>query len=535
MNIAEQLLAQGEDAQEAILWRNKVMTYAELRERVTAVARGLLARGYQKGDRAGIFSENNPFFVAAYLGTIRAGLTAIPFQTDVSVNTFSEIASSTGMKGIFVSNRFLDHVRPWAEELELSVWTESDTVNLSDEKEARFPEITAARDLAALMFTSGSTGTPKGVMVTHRNIECNTLDIVSCLGLSGRDRVMVVLPFHYCFGLSLLHTHLLAGGSLVLNNEFKLFPETMLEELRQQECTGLAGVPSTYQILLRRSRFTKLAFPRLRWLQQAGGKLPNPCIQELIETFPQVEFFLMYGQTEGTARLSFLPPERLADKLGSIGKGLPSTWLEVLRPDGSPVAPGSDETGEIVATGDNVTKGYWNDPEESAKYFRNGKLHTGDLARVDSEGFIYIVERERDIVKSGGYRISAKEIEDVIAELSEVIEVAVVGSPHGMLGEAIIAFVVPTRDRPLTVHKVKAHCRRRLPMFKLPEEVIFLEAMPHNGSGKILKRELKGILEHRPSEGIRHQERPRPTRSLQQVRWDERAASAGLNFNCEQL
>jgi len=201
---------------------------------------------------------------------------------------------------------------------------------------------------AARLATTG--GAPKGVMVSHRNIECNTRDIISYLGLTPKDRVMVVLPFHYCFGISLLHTHLLAGASVVLNNGFKLYPEEVLQEMQQRECTGLAGVPSTYQILLRKSRFRELSFPALRWFQQAGGKLPNPYITEILGSFPAVRFFLMYGQTEATARLSYLPPERLGDKLGSIGKGLPSGRLEVLRPDGTPVRRGANETGEIVAS-----------------------------------------------------------------------------------------------------------------------------------------------------------------------------------------
>ncbi len=202
----------------------------------------------------------------------------------------------------------------------------------------------------------------------------------------------------------------------------------------------------------------------------------------------------MYGQTEATARLSYLPPERLSDKLGSIGRGLPSTRLEVLKADGSPVAPGSDEVGEIVATGDNIALGYWNDPEETARYFRDGRLHTGDMARVDPDGFIYIVERERDMIKSGGNRVSAKEVEEVIAEMPEVVEVAVVGSPHELLGEAINAFVVAKPGSPITAAAIAEHCRNRLPSFKTPEQVVFLPRMPHTSSGKISKPELRGLL-----------------------------------------
>ena len=181
----------------------------------------------------------------------------------------------------------------------------------------------------------------------------------------------------------------------------------------------------------------------------------------------------------------------MTDKLGSIGRGLASTNLEVLRSDGAVVVPGSDEVGEIVASGPNITRGYWEDAEETARYFRNGRLHTGDLARVDADGFIYIVEREREMIKSGGNRVGAKEIEEVIAELPDVVEVAVIGMPHEILGEAIAAFVAPVRRSTLTVEQVRAHCQRRLPGFKVPETISFLPRLPHNANGKVVKGELK--------------------------------------------
>ena len=199
----------------------------------------------------------------------------------------------------------------------------------------------------------------------------------------------------------------------------------------------------------------------------------------------------MYGQTEATARLSYLPPDRLPDKLGSIGKGLPSTRLEVLKPDGQPARPGSDEVGEIVASGDNLCAGYWNDPVETARYFRDGRLFTGDLARVDAEGFIYIVDRERDMIKSGGHRVSPKEIEDVIAAHPEVVEVAVIGVPHDWLSEAIAAFVVAIREARVLPEELRDLCRRALPAYKVPEQVQFVADLPHNSSGKVLKHELR--------------------------------------------
>jgi long-chain acyl-CoA synthetase len=491
MNIAEKILSRGDDSAVALIYGAETMTYAALRDQVTRTAAGLLSRGHVKGDRIGLCSENSSFFVAAYLGIIRAGLVAVPFQTDLTQDTFGKIVAEAGLKEVLASKRQAKRLSPWATTARVPMLTEVIPFASPAASAIEWPAIDPARDLAALMFTSGSTGAPKGVVVSHRNIECNTEDIISYLGLAREDRVMVVLPFHYCFGASLLHTHLMAGASLVLNNNFKLFPETVLQEMLGKECTGLAGVPSTYQILLRKSRFRQLAFPRLRWLQQAGGKLPNACIGEIQTSFPQVRYYLMYGQTEATARLSYLPPERLADKLGSIGKGLSSTRLEVVKPDGTPVRPGSEETGEIVASGDNITQGYWNDPHETAKYFRDGRLHTGDIARMDSDGFIYIVEREREMIKSGGNRVSAKEVEDVIAEIPVIVEVAVVGLPHELLGESINAFVVVAPHSTVTPEDIQSYCNSRLPLFKVPERVFIIDAMPHNGAGKVVKAKLR--------------------------------------------
>lgn len=490
MNIADRILAAGNDTAPAILTAEGVTTYRDLRGQAQRVASALLARGHKKGQRIGILAENSPFFVSAYLGIIRAGLVAVPMQADLAPAAQDRIARDSGMSELLVSHHLGSRALAWAHSANVACLTQAQLENL-DQATTEFPEIDAASDLAALMFTSGSTGAPKAVMVSHRNIECNTRDIIGYLGLEPRERVMVVLPFHYCFGLSLLHTHLMAGASLVLNNHFKLFPQEVIDAILETQCTGFAGVPSTYQILLRRTNFTQVALPKLRCLQQAGGKLPDACIKKLLQASPGVKFFLMYGQTEATARLSYLPPERLVDKMGSIGKGLPSTHLEVLKPDGTPVQPGSGETGEIVASGNNIALGYWNDPQETAAFFKDGKLRTGDLARVDEDGFIFFVERERDLLKPGGNRISAREIEDVLVELEEVVEAAVVGVPHELLGEAMLACVVLRPDSLLDSAALEAHCRKRLPSFKVPQEFWLLNELPHNSAGKVQKTKLR--------------------------------------------
>ncbi len=492
MNVADLLLSPGRAETVALLHDTDLMSYAELRLRVWGVASHVAALGGNVGDRVALCTDNGFFFVAAYLGIIHAGRVAVPLNPQWPADTLTQVMASAGPTALLASRRQAARLRRSQTRLICPLVAEDEVAPCARKPDV--VQVNTAEALAALMFTSGSTGEPKGVMVTHRNIECNTRDIVEYMGLTAADRAMLVLPLHYCFGLSLLHTHLLAGASLVINNQF-LYPEVVLQDMHEKSCTGLAGVPSTYQILLRKSRFKTMDFPSLRWLQQAGGRLPNPCIDELRRAFPRARFFTMYGQTEATARLSYLPPERLDDKLGSIGKGLSSTRLEVVKSDGAPVEPGSEEAGEIVASGDNVCAGYWNDPEETARYFRGGKLYTGDLARMDADGFIFIVDRERDMIKSGGNRISATEVEDVICELSDVVEVAVIGVPDDWMGEAIAAFVVVPPHAQTDPEAILLHWRKRLPGFKVPHSCRITDRLPHNSSGKVLKHALRRHLQ----------------------------------------
>src|SRR5205085_1843755 len=229
-------------------------------------------------------------------------------------------------------------------------------------------------DLAGLLFSSGSTGRPRGVMLSHRNLSSNTESILSALGIDSDDRVMAVLPFHYSFGASILHTHLAVGASIVIDRRF-MFPDKVLQRMIDTRCTGFAGVPSHYQILLRRSQFKSMKFPDLRWLQQAGGKLAEAFVREIREAHPAAKLFVMYGATEATARIAVMPAEEIDSHPASIGKPIPNVTLELLGDDGKPVAPG--EVGEIVVQGPNVALGYFEDAEETAATFRDGKLHTG--------------------------------------------------------------------------------------------------------------------------------------------------------------
>jgi acyl-CoA synthetase (AMP-forming)/AMP-acid ligase II len=308
------------------------------------------------------------------------------------------------------------------------------------------------------------------------------------LELQRTDRIMAILPFYYCYGTSLLHTHLRAGAALVLDHRF-MFPDKVLRRMQETACTGFAGVSSHFQILLRKSSFCKMEFPALRYVQQAGGKLANNLIEDFRQRIPHARFFVMFGQTEATARLSYLPPEFLDTKLGSIGKGIPGVRLQVLNENGEPVGPG--EVGEIVAEGDNVTLGYWKEDRETASVFRDGRLYTGDLATVDGDGFLFVVDRSKDILKSGGNRVSCKEVEEALLEFDGLVEAAVVGIPDDLLGEAVKAYVVPRESGADLLPGLREFCARRFPPHLIPKEIVMLAEMPKNGAGKVLKRLLK--------------------------------------------
>jgi acyl-CoA synthetase (AMP-forming)/AMP-acid ligase II len=297
----------------------------------------------------------------------------------------------------------------------------------------------------------------------------------------------VVLPFHYCYGLSLLHTHLKIGGAVVLNNTF-IFLGSVINDLNKYKCTGFAGVPSHFQILLRKTTsFLEMDFPHLRYVTQAGGKLHHVFIKEFTRAFPKTKFFVMYGQTEATARLSYLPPELIEKKKGSIGKGIPNVKLEVVDEKDVPVHPG--ETGEIIAKGDNIMLGYLNDPESTAKTLRNGWLHTGDLARKDKDGFIYIVARTKEILKVRGKRISPKEIEEIIVSVPSVVDCSIEGFDDELLGEGIKAIVVLKEgsDQETEKEHILESCKKNLTPYKIPQVFEFVNRIKISDSGKKVK------------------------------------------------
>lgn len=484
-------------------------TYAQINDQANSLANYLIATGVSAGDRIAILFENCIEYVVSYYATLKAGAAAVPLNSDIKPEALNRIVADVEPKGIISSSRYErllvsaglngSHTKALILKSPTLAWSDADfavqelggvlqscpTIN---------PNVNIAEtDLASVIYTSGSTGRPKGVMLSHENIVSNTLSICQFLRLTSHDIQMVVLPFFYVMGKSLLNTHFAVGGTVLVNNRFA-FPAAVLEEMVAENVTGFSGVPSTYTHLLHRSPLAskREKLSALRYCSQAGGHMPRSVKEELRRILPaHTEIFIMYGATEASARLAYLEPERYQEKMDSIGKPISGVTLKILNQHGAEVKPG--EAGELVAAGPNVMLGYWKDPESTARALRGGWYHTGDLARRDSEGYFYLLGREDDQLKVGGHRVNPREIENVLMESGMLVETLVVGVQDDLLGQKLVCCCVP-KSKDCSESNLLAFCSQRLQKPKVPRGCLFVGSLPKNPSGKIDRERCRELL-----------------------------------------
>ncbi len=352
-------------------------------------------------------------------------------------------------------------------------------------------------DMAAILYTSGSTGKPKGVILSHRNMITGAESVASYLNNCQTDKILSLLPLSFDYGFSQLTTAFATGAQVVLLDY--LLPREVLNIIIREQITGLAAVPTLWTQLAQLNWHNEIK-ETLRYITNSGGVLPNITLETLRRELPGTDVYLMYGLTEAF-RSTYLPPDQIDRKPGSIGKAIPSVELMVLKEDGSSCAPG--EAGELVHRGPLVAQGYWNNPEKTAKRFKpipspNGGetageivVWSGDKVRMDEEGFFYFIGREDAMIKTSGYRVSPTEIEEVLHDSKLIGEGVVFGVPHPTLGQAIIAVVTPRNEqKSISSSALERHCKQVLPAYMLPQQIFIEEALPRNPNGKIARTEL---------------------------------------------
>lgn len=469
----------------AIVEGARSTSYGVLAARALGFASLLRARGLGRGERVALVLANGMEAAAAWYGTWLAGCIVVPLGPQ---STAAELAACFR----HCAPSLVLHAREQAGAVTAALAQVPGAAAMASD-EGALP-CRAAADTwprvqhwpqAAILYTSGTTGAPKGVTLSHANFAANVDAIVAYLALRPSDRTVLVLPFHYAYGASVLHTHLAAGASVVLEPNL-VFPHAVVDTIERTRATGFSGVPSTFTLLLERGVLAGRRLDSLRYLTQAGGAMAPATADRLRAQLPGVRLFLMYGQTEATARLTYLPPERLDDKRGSVGRPVQGVAIEVRDGQGNALPVGTD--GDVWARGPNVMAGYWNDPAATALVLRDGWLRTGDVGHLDAEGYLHLRGRRGDIIKTGAHRVHPLEVEEALLELPWVREAAVAGVDDPVLGQVVKAWLVVDGVR--EANAVRAHCRIRLAPHKVPRQVEFVDALPRTASGKLRRAAL---------------------------------------------
>lgn len=453
----------------------------DLPDSIAGFASGWLKAGLRPGDRLLLSCALTPASTLAYLGAMYAGIVPVPAEERLLSSSGQSLLSKTQAKAVWTE----DGARwDWLRTNDvLQIHGSFGPISIHSLQ----PAACVDGDLAALMPTSGSTGVPRLVMVSHGNLTANTEAIIRSQNLGTNERAMLIMPVSYCFGASVMQTHLYHGGSVVFDSRF-MFPDKILHAINTYACTTFAGVPIVYNILLRRSHLRSIPSCSLRRFLQAGGALATGSLVEMRKIVPTADFFVMYGQTEATARISCLPATRLEEKLGSAGLPLDNLELRIVTEDGR--QPPRGGMGEIQVRGPSICAGYLDDPESTERKFGGGWLKTGDFASMDEEGFLWIKGRTDEFLKIRGVRVSIGEVEARVAAIAGVTECAAVGVKHPEAGEALALLLVADRGGDGLGERV----RRALPPHWTCTSVKIVTALPRTSNGKIARAQLPALI-----------------------------------------
>jgi len=479
----------------ALIDGQRRITYQQLIEKVHAQISMLQSLGIQKGDRVAIFLSRSIESVVALFATWFVGGVAV-FVNDTlktrQVNYILEHAEASLLitsSGLVASLDFV--ALPTDRIITLDKGFPGGTNNAS-------PTL-IGEDLAMIIYTSGSTGFPKGIMLSHQNLLSGASIVSDYLGLTSDDVLISLLPFSFDYGLNQLLTSMLVGGTLVIQQS--LFPTDICSTLLREQVTGMAGVPMLWQQLAHsRSPFTKTRFPKLRYLTNTGGRMPENITKLFRQSHPDAKIFLMYGLTEAF-RSAYLPPDQVDKRPTSVGKAIPNVELIVINGEGKPCKPG--EPGELIHRGANISLGYWKDPETTARVFRPNPLVrpdggrpeivvcSGDTFKTDEEGFLYFIGRRDATIKSRGMRVSPDEIEECIHGSYLVSHVVAFAVERNEAENQIVVAVVPRDRASFKEQTLHLYCKKEMPEFYRPHVVWINEALPQTSSGKPDRQAIK--------------------------------------------
>jgi long-chain acyl-CoA synthetase len=493
----------------AYYFMDQTCTYAELDGAITKFASGLEKLGVKQGDHIALLLGNSPHFVISLYGALRLGVTVIPVNPIYTSDEIGYILNNGDVKVVIALDLaipLVEKMHTFLPKIEHYVFCEtSPTSSVESKIEAlsgsskmkSFSAVLASGDLtfkgpelndddtAIILYTSGTTGKPKGAMLTHKNLYSNAKDVSEYLKMNSDDKVVTVLPMFHVFCLTVaLNAPLLSGATLLIAPKFS--PREIFDLVKVNQATVFAGVPTMYNFLLQCPDGNPEDLKSLRLCISGGASLPVALLKNFEQKF-NVIVSEGYGLSEASPVTCFNPLDR-PRKPGSIGTSILRVENKVINELGEEVPVG--EVGELIVRGPNVMKGYYKLPEETAAAIRNGWLHTGDLARMDEDGYFYIVDRKKDLILVGGYNVYPREVEEVIYNYTDVVEVAVLGIPDPNLGEAVKTFVV-SKNPELTTEQLLDYCREHLAKYKIPSSIEFIEELPKNTTGKILRRALK--------------------------------------------